>query len=156
LGIEFWDFFWDFGGSHHVPSLVPNDARNVFPKFPCVPQNIANSNTLYPMTFAQNFTLVTYRARLKGKPYIIFDFGTVNSVSVILVMGQIKEVHQPKPKKNNHLGCTPHKSHRNASWRMLIPNYSIQLKCKGPCSSASQISNPPILVFFSSVTQLEH
>jgi hypothetical protein len=67
LGIEFWDFFWDFGGSHHVPSVVPNDAPNVFPKFPCVPQNIANSNTLYPMTFAQNFTLVTYRARLKRK-----------------------------------------------------------------------------------------
>jgi hypothetical protein len=67
LGIEFRDFFGDFGGSHHVPNVVPNDAPNVFPKFPFVPKNIANSNTLYAMTFAQNFTLVAYRARLKGK-----------------------------------------------------------------------------------------
>lgn len=34
--------------------------------------------------------------------------------------------------------------------------YLIQLNRKDPCSSASQISNPPNLVFFSSVTQLEH
>jgi hypothetical protein len=64
-GEEVWDLFWNLVFlfcSHKVLNSTPN----VFHKLPFVPQSIPNSTTLYPISFAQNFTFVNYISLTKG------------------------------------------------------------------------------------------
>jgi hypothetical protein len=70
--------------------------------FPCVPQDVPNNITLYPISFAQNFTLVINIARSKGNRDVIFHF--VHSDRVLFGHGPIKEAGYQNKNARYQLG----------------------------------------------------
>jgi hypothetical protein len=56
---------------------VPNDVPNMSPIFLCVPQNVPNSTTLYPIILAQSWTFITYKWLPKGSTFIFWGLPNV-------------------------------------------------------------------------------
>lgn len=78
----------------------------------CVPQALPHSFTLYPISFAQNTTLVTYIPRAKRKAWKYFILGVSIGWVDLLGDGQINEAITPSKNTHTHarthIGWPPH------------------------------------------------
>ncbi len=58
-------------------SQVPNDVLNMSPILQTVPQDVPNRNMVYPTSFAQSFTFITYEGVPKGRTSLYYYFGVL-------------------------------------------------------------------------------
>lgn len=126
-GLNSWD--WRSLCSHQVPmkfsmcsyqvpyafATCSQCVCNLFPNFLlCVPQDILNTITLYPITFAQSWILITNIGGAKGQHLNnsiqgaqSFIWGSVRELqNMFFVMGKSKWLNA-KQEQNWNLGCTP-------------------------------------------------